>query len=145
MGMDAGQEMQSMKAVGSPWRVLGRSLVRRCPNCGGRGVYRTYLHQRDACPSCGLRLDRGERDFFIGAYTINLIVAELIVVFGGLAVMLLSWPAVPWTALTWGLAAAVAIGPILLYPYSKQVWLATDLIFRPAEPHEFVEPASEVA
>jgi uncharacterized protein (DUF983 family) len=123
--------------------ILGRALLRRCPNCGSAGIFRSYLHQADSCPSCGLRLDRGERDFFIGAYTINLIVAELIVFFGGILVLLRTWPDVPWTGLMWGLAALMVAAPVLLYPLSRQVWLAFDLIFRPAEPSDF--EGSEVA
>lgn len=122
-----------------PLSVIGRAFARRCPNCGSRGIFRSYLHARDTCPGCGIKLDRGERDFFIGAYTINLIVAELVVFFGGLAVLLATWPEVPWTTLTWGLAAAVVIVPIVLYPFSKQVWLALDLVFRPAEGADFAE------
>jgi uncharacterized protein (DUF983 family) len=129
--------------AGRSLRLLGRALLRRCPNCGSRNIFRNYLVQRDTCPGCRLRLDRGERDFFIGAYTINLIVAELIVFFGGLAVLVASWPDVPWTGLMWGLALAMVVGPILLYPVSRQLWLAVDLIFRPAEPAEYEpEPAS---
>jgi uncharacterized protein (DUF983 family) len=119
--------------------LLIRALIRRCPSCGSRGIYRNFLQQRELCPSCGLRLDRGERDFFIGAYTINLIVAELIVFFGGMAALWLTWPDVPRTALTRGLAAAVVVSPILLYPWAKQVWLACDLIFRPAEAADYDE------
>jgi uncharacterized protein (DUF983 family) len=117
--------------------ILGRAAGRRCPNCGGSGVFRSYLHQRVTCPRCGLRLDRGEADFFIGAYTINLIVAELIVFFGGLAAILFTWPEVPWTFVMWGLVALMVISPILLYPISKQFWLAFDLIFRPAEETDY--------
>lgn len=114
------------------------SLLRRCPNCGSGNVFRSYLPQRESCPACGLRLDRGERDFFIGAYTINLIVAELLVFFGGLAVLRLSWPDVPWNALMYGLAALMVIAPIVLYPFSRQLWLVADLILRPSEPEDFV-------
>jgi uncharacterized protein (DUF983 family) len=121
----------------SPWRALARSIGRRCPNCGHGNVFRSYLHQRQSCPGCGLLLDRGEPDFFIGAYTINLIAAELIVAFGGLAVLVATWPDVPWTILTYGLALLVVVGPIVLYPFSRQVWLATDLILRPAEQADF--------
>lgn len=128
-----------LEARPNPAVVIGRAFARRCPNCGGRNIFRSYLHARPACPACGLRLDRGERDFFIGAYTINLIVAELIVVFGGLAALLWTWPEVPWTGLTWGLAAAVVVAPIVLYPFSKQVWLACDLVFRPAEPSDYAD------
>lgn len=133
------KERRATHVAQHPARILGRTFVRRCPNCGGRGIFRSYLHARDACPACGLRLDRGERDFFIGAYTINLIVAELIVFFGGLAALVVTWPDVPWTLLTWGLAAAVVIAPVLLYPFSKQLWLACDLVFRPAESADFGE------
>jgi uncharacterized protein (DUF983 family) len=129
----------------SPARRLLWSMLRRCPNCGSGNVFRSYMHQRDRCPSCDLRLDRGERDFFIGAYTINLIVAEMLVFFGGLAVLMLTWPDVPWDALMYGLGGLMVIGPIVLYPFSRQVWLATDLILRPSEPADFVHPDDAVS
>lgn len=113
------------------------SLARRCPNCGNGNVFRSYMHQRESCPACGMRLDRGERDFFIGAYTINLIVAEMLVFFGGIAVLRLTWPDVPWDGLMYGLGALMVIAPIVLYPFARQVWLATDLILRPSEPDDF--------
>jgi uncharacterized protein (DUF983 family) len=125
-------------AVRRAVRILGRAVARRCPECGSNGIFRTYLHQRTSCPDCRLRLDRGEPDFFIGAYTVNLIVAELLVFFGGLGVLLWSWPEVPWNALMYGMAALMVAAPIILYPLSRQLWLALDLIFRPAEMAEFV-------
>lgn len=124
-------------SVARAGRVLGRAVLRRCPNCGGSGIFRSYLQPLPFCPSCCLQLDRGEHDFFVGAYTLNLIAAELIVVAGGLAVLLLTWPAVPWTLLTYGLAALVVVVPILTYPWSRQLWLAVDLIFQPPEPRDF--------
>ncbi|HEX6133026.1 MAG TPA: DUF983 domain-containing protein [Longimicrobiales bacterium] len=127
-----------MRRTTSPAAILGRALARRCPHCGCRQVFRSWLHHREACPSCGLRLDRGEPDFFVGAYTINLIAAELLVVVGGLLVLRLSWPAVPWDALMWGLAGLMVAVPVVLYPYSRQLWLATDLLFRPAESDDFL-------
>jgi uncharacterized protein (DUF983 family) len=123
-------------------RIIGRAAVRRCPNCGSRGIFRNYLQQLDCCPGCHLKLDRGERDFFIGAYTINLIVAEMLVFFGGLAVLLVTWPDVPWRGLMWGLVALIVIAPIILYPLSRQLWLACDLVFQPAEDTDFA-PAKE--
>lgn len=73
----------------------------------------------------------------MGAYTINLIVAELLVFFGGLAVLRFTWPEVPWDALMYGLAALMVVAPIVVYPVSRQLWLATDLILRPSEPDDF--------
>lgn len=114
--------------------------MRRCPHRGGRDVFRSYLKSRESCPTCGIRLERGERDYFIGAYTTNLIVAEMMVFFGGLAVLVASWPDVPWTGLMYGLAALMVVGPIILYPFSRRLWLALDLVFRPAEPAHFDPP-----
>jgi uncharacterized protein (DUF983 family) len=115
-----------------------RALLRRCPHCGSRGVFRSYLHLRESCPACGLRLDRGEPDFFIGAYTLNLIVAELVAVGAAVGVGAATWPDVPWTALMYGVAALIILTPIMLYPFSKQVWLALDLFFRPPGESDFL-------
>lgn len=98
------------------------------------------MRERDVCPSCHLKLDRGESDFFIGAYTLNLVVAELLVVVGGLLVLRSTWPDVPWDGMMYGLAGLMITAPIALYPFSRQVWLAIDLILRPAEPTDFSTP-----
>ena len=61
------------------WVLLARALMRRCPLCGTRGVFRNWFTLRDACPHCRYRFDR-EDGYFLGAYALNLIVAELITV-----------------------------------------------------------------
>jgi uncharacterized protein (DUF983 family) len=93
-----------------------------------------------ACPGCGLLLDRGQKDFFIGAYTINLIAAELLVVFGGVIAVMATWPAVPWNAIMLVFVALMLAGPILLYPLSRQLWLALDLMFQPPAADDFAAP-----
>jgi uncharacterized protein (DUF983 family) len=86
---------------------------------------------RERCPSCHLRLDRGEADYFLGSYTINFVVSELLIVLGAALGIVLSWPHVPWTLLTWSLALMVVVAPIIFYPFAKTLFLAADLIFRP--------------
>lgn len=86
---------------------------------------------RRSCPRCQLILDRGEPDYFLGGYTVNFIVAELLIVAGGALFITLTWPDVPWTTLTWSLVALMVVAPILFYPFAKTLWLALDLIFRP--------------
>jgi hypothetical protein len=86
---------------------------------------------RGTCPACHLKLDRGEPDYFLGAYTINFVVAELIIVTTAGVGIWLTWPDVPWNGLMWGLIIAMIPGPILFYPFAKSLWLAVDLIFRP--------------
>lgn len=90
------------------------------------------------CHGCGLRLDRGETDHWLGAYSVNLAVAELAAAGFMLAVLVLSWPDVPWAMLQWGGIALMVAAPFVFYPFSKTVWLAVDLIFRPLEEPDFV-------
>jgi hypothetical protein len=87
---------------------------------------------RDTCRRCHLRLDRGEADYFIGAYTVNFVTAEILICVGALAGILATWPDVPWTLLKWGLMVTMIPVPVLFYPFSKTIWLAIDLTFRPA-------------
>ena len=104
-----------------------------------------WLKMQDSCSSCGDRFDRHEHDYFIGAYTLNLIVSELIVVGLMVAVMLITWPDVPWTVMTWSIVALMIPAPVLLYPYSKSVWLALDLSFQPPLPSEYRDGEPPVA
>lgn len=86
---------------------------------------------RPSCPRCHLKLDRGEADYFLGSYTLNFVAAELFVVATAVVVMVTTWPDVPWKGLQYGLYALVVPFPILSYPFSKTLWLAIDLWFRP--------------
>jgi hypothetical protein len=83
------------------------------------------------CPACQLILDRGENDYFLGGYTVNFIVAELLIVLGGAIGIVLTWPNVPWSLITWTLVLLMIIAPLVFYPFAKSLWLAVDLIFRP--------------
>ena len=121
-------------------RMLGRALRRRCPLCGGADLFDGWIEPKDACPRCQLKLDRGESDFFLGAYTLNFIVVELVLAgFLALAV-LVTWPDVPWDALLWIGAPLVVITPIAFYPVGRVLWLAVDLVMRPPGPMDFPEP-----
>ena len=131
--------MENTRGVGA-WRMAGRALRRRCPLCGQGKMFTRWVKMRDNCAHCGYRFDRNEPDYFIGAYTINLIVAELIVVGVMVIVMLATWPAVPWTAMTWGIGLLLLPAPVLLYPYSKSLWLALDLVFQPPIRSEYLQP-----
>lgn len=119
---------------------LGLALLRaaalRCPGCGSGGLVRRWVRIRGACPSCGLRTDRGEHDHFLGAMALNLVAAELVLVLVLGGVMIAAWPDPPWTLLTWGGAALALVLPVAFYPFAKLLWLALDLRFRPEDPGE---------
>jgi uncharacterized protein (DUF983 family) len=117
-------------------RLYGRALRLRCPNCGARPVLRRWLKLRERCPGCGLRLERGEHDYFTGSILIAYIFVGLL--FLGLVgiTIIVTWPAVPWSAIEI-LAPVLAIAALIgLFPYSKLLWLAFDLMLRPVTPAE---------
>ena len=90
---------------------------------------------RPSCPRCGLRLER-EQGYFLGAMALNLVVAELLFVVAFATTLVLTWPRPPWVFLTYGSAVGVVLFPIILYPFSRTVWIALDLLFHPVEQHE---------
>ncbi|MHB1298702.1 MAG: DUF983 domain-containing protein, partial [Gemmatimonadaceae bacterium] len=92
---------------------------------------------KDRCPTCRLKLDRGTPDHFVGAYLVNLVVAELLfaAIFG---VWLLSvWPDVPWDGIEIVAVAAMIVWPLITYPFTRTVWLAADLAMDPPAPSDF--------
>ena len=88
---------------------------------------------RPRCPSCALELDRGESDYFYGAYMLNFVAAELLAIGVFVIALLATWPSPPWAVLTYVKVAIAIIAPIVLYPTTKALWLAVDLMFRPSE------------
>jgi uncharacterized protein (DUF983 family) len=112
-------------------RYAWRALRRRCPNCGARGIWTGWFRMREACPVCGLHLERGEHGYIVGAYMFNIVGAELIFAAIFLGIVLATWPSPPWPWLQWGGAALMVALPFLLYPFSKTLFLAFDLLFRP--------------
>ncbi len=119
--------------------LLGRALRLRCPACGGGPLYQGYFTMRPVCPGCGLRLER-EEGYFLGAMLLNLLVAEGLFIVGFALLLIRTWPTPPWTLLTWGSMAAVVLFPTILYPFSRTVWLALDLLVQPARQEERQPP-----
>jgi hypothetical protein len=66
----------------------------------------------------------------------NIVAAELIFALVFLAVLLWTWPNPPWKLLQYGGIALMVLAPVLFYPFSKMLFLAFDLVFRPATPDE---------
>jgi len=122
----------------SPWRLLARAVLLRCPNCGGAGLFEGFFGIKQRCPTCGMLLERGESDYFLGAYTLNLIAVEILLAFGFLVVMLVTWPNPPWDAMQYGGVVLSILGAVLCYPFAKTTWLALDLIFRPPHREDFI-------
>jgi uncharacterized protein (DUF983 family) len=112
-------------------RCFWRALRLRCPNCGGAGLWLSWFRMREACPTCGIHLERGEHGYIVGAYMFNIVASELVFAALLLVVMIWMWPTPPWRLLQWGGAFLMLLLPAVFYPFSKTVFLAFDLLFRP--------------
>ena len=114
-------------------RMLARGLLKRCPLCGSGHLFDGWFRMKERCPRCGYLFER-EEGFVLGAYVINLAVAQ------GLVILLAVVPAIVLLArnpdtsivpLVVGGVLGAVIGPLVFYPFSKTVWTAFDLIMRP--------------
>ena len=130
-----------MAADLSPRRILlliSRALRLRCPNCGGGPLFDGWLRPSKRCPSCGLPLERGESGYQVGSYMFNIIAAELIFAAIFIGAVVATWPDPPWLALQLGGGALMILAPLAFFPWSKTLFLAIDLVFRPATPDELL-------
>ncbi len=118
-----------------------RALRLQCPACGGGPVFVSWVRMCPSCPSCGIQYDREPQGgYWVGSYTINLFVTEAVFWVGFVAAMWWTWPTPPWDLLLWiGLFLMVAF-PIFFFPWSKTLFVAVDLTFRPAEPGDYEQP-----
>ena len=117
-----------------PLRPIGRALVRRCPRCGGRGIFRNYLQLRDRCPSCEYEF-AAEEGFFLGVWVLNFAVSEgllFLTLVAYIFVMAASGGDVPLLPV-FAIGLTVALGaPLVFYPFAAATWAAIELIMDPA-------------
>jgi len=116
--------------------LFWRAFRLRCPNCGGRPLFDGGLKPKKRCPVCGLPLEQGEEGYQVGSYMFNIIAAELIFAALFLGVVLATWPSPPWRELQIGGILLMIVAPFLFFPFSKTLFLAFDLVFRPATSEE---------
>jgi len=117
-------------------RLFGRALTLRCPHCGARPVLHHWLKLRERCPGCGLRLERGEHDYFSGSVLFNFIFSELLFALVLAIYLVAKHGNVDWDTLQFVIVGMVALAPVAMYSISKLLWLAFDLMLRPVTPEE---------
>ncbi|HUQ83125.1 MAG TPA: hypothetical protein VM076_18380 [Gemmatimonadaceae bacterium] len=139
----ASESAESARAMAWPgmrrvFSVLWRAARLKCPHCGRGPVLEHWFKMRMRCGNCGLAIERGERDYFIGSMLFNLVVSELLFAAGFVATLLIAWPNVPWDTLQWAAPLAMGAAPFVLFPFSKLAWLGFDILLRPVTPDELV-------
>lgn len=130
-----------MKAL----RLLFRALRLRCPACGGGPVLLSWFRLAPSCPSCGLRFERGEAGYWVGSYMFNIVASELLFAALGATVVVATWPHPPWNLIMIAGVALMVVAPFLFLPFSKVLFLAFDLLFRPPVEADFAAPAEPAA
>jgi uncharacterized protein (DUF983 family) len=115
--------------------MLARAFARRCPVCGGHPIFNGWFRMAARCRRCQLtfRRERGSLTGELGLNTIASFAALLVTL---IVFTLLTWPELPMgPALLTGLAVAL-LTPLLVYPWSRTLWLAIDLLLNPLRPGE---------
>lgn len=119
--------------------LVRRGLRRRCPVCGGGGLFRAWLRMVPDCPTCGLVFDRIP-GHWLGSWFLNVCVVQALVI-GILAIGVgVTWPDPPIVAIGVGAAAAAVLAPIAFFPVSRTLWTAIDLVMRPLDFGDGVAP-----
>lgn len=108
--------------------VIARALRLRCPNCGGQGIFRHWFEMVADCPHCGFALASGNR---VGANLLNLVAAELLLMLALATILISTWPDPPWEFLQYGAPLLMLIAPLVLFPFSKSLFIAFDLAMHP--------------
>ena len=115
--------------------LLGLARL-RCPHCRRGGVIRGWYGMHPRCAVCNFRFERSDENYFQGAMFVNFMTGGFTFLASFLGFLLLSWPNVPWDALTYGAPLVMLAFMVLLYPISKVIWLTADVMLRPVTAEE---------
>lgn len=130
-------EMPTFKRV---TLFAGRAIRFRCPNCGVGKVMRGWGTVNERCSHCHFKFARSGAEYFTGAMFCNFMIAEFLFATCFATAVVMTWPDVPWDAMTYVAVAGAVIVPTLLYPFSKVTWLTVDTLVRPVMQEELQEP-----
>ncbi len=111
-------------------QIITRGLTNRCPNCGGRTLFKPgkLFEMNEACPDCGLKYEKDE-GFYLGAMSLN----YGITLVGALSPVALLWY---YGAIGGRTAAVLAVAlsvviPVALYRSSRSWQLMLYYYFFP--------------
>jgi len=126
--------------------MLLRGARKHCPRCNAGHLFKSWFSMKERCPGCGYLFDRGT-GFWLGAYTLNLVVAELAL---GVVIIVLIAQLAGGASVAWwpyvlaGVLTQIAV-PAFFYPFSKTIWAAFDLMVVPLDAVDEAEAIVAVA
>jgi uncharacterized protein (DUF983 family) len=110
-----------------------RGLRKRCPRCGERRIFDGWFALRTLCPRCSLRFEE-EQGGFLGAMTLNYVVAFGVWIVALAAVLVVTAPDVPVGGLLVMSVVVLGLVPLWSYPRSKTVWAAIEWLAHRTDP-----------
>lgn len=108
--------------------LLRRGALKQCPRCGAGGTFSSWTKMNETCGQCGLRFER-EEGYWVGAMTVNVMVALVFWIVTIAIAIAITWPDVPYLPLIAITVVLQGLLPILFMPFSRTLWLATDMAF----------------
>jgi uncharacterized protein (DUF983 family) len=118
------------------WTILRRG----CPRCG-HALFPLPLTMHEACPGCGLDLDRGQPGYFTGAMYVSYGLAIPLIAL----LTLLAYLMRPgWSLFRLVLLAWVLCIPLIpwVWQFSRVIWIHFDQLVDPGEHDSQAPPAS---
>lgn len=90
----------------------------------------------ERCPRCGFRFER-EHGHWVGSLGFNTVIS-----FGALLLtivigVVMTAPDIAVVPLTVAAVAVAVITPLVMFPFSRTLWSAVDLMMRPLEDRDF--------
>ena len=125
-------------------RLLRRGLRRRCPLCGGGGVFETFFTVRERCPRCNFPIQR-EEGHWLGAIGINMIVTLSLLFVTMLVAFLLTIDERRAALVLVPCFLVAGLTPVLFFGSSHTLWSAIDLAHAPARAARRRRPALDPA
>jgi uncharacterized protein (DUF983 family) len=98
--------------------------------CGRGRAFEGFYRMRDRCPQCGYAFER-EEGYWVGAVIMNFVFVEAWFALLFVTIVFATAPDIPWVPLLIVAIVTNGILPVILYPYSKTLWMALDLHFHP--------------
>jgi len=125
-----------MPSAGRALLLASRALRLRCPHCGEGRVLKSFNAVHDRCAACSFRYCRSDDDYFSGAMFFGMMIGETLAVLAIGAAIWITYPNVPWSFLQYAIPIVLLGVMIMLFPISRVVWLAIDVMLRPVEASE---------
>jgi hypothetical protein len=96
------------------------------------------------CPGCGLVFRRAPGQW-LGSWFLNILVVQAVLVVAIPVAVALTWPGRLVVPAILAIAVGVSVVvPVVVFPFTRTIWTAIDLIMRPLEFGEGVPPGVEL-